>query len=287
MHIIGIKKFQERYKRLSNIPWNRQPSYEVCLMGVTQGVREITYVPKHLLDEEICMKALLANGQETLQYIPVEFQTSSFISRAINNRTDLFKNYRNLSDIVYLEMVKRNGKDLRKVPKHKRTEEIYLAAVKSSYFALYHIPKRVRNNINFYKICTEAVMSNPLAIGFIPMEYMYLDLCRYAIYNNPNTLDEIPIKHLMTILGSCSLEMMMNFIKHSGWVICYVPEKRRTEELCIIAFKNGYFHKHIFKYFFFRYSWFHKRCESLPLNPFYIGFKQLLKIRDIVLFSKN
>ena len=142
-------------------------------------------------------------------------------------------------------------KDLRFIPEHLKTKELYEIAVKQNGLALNYVPYKLRTN----ELCELAIKQNGKALQWIPDKYIDYNLCEMAVQQNGNSLYHVPKEYKTKEL--CELAVQQNgdalkwvlehlktkkicelAVQNNGYALRYVPMELRTEKLCKIAVKN-------------------------------------------------
>lgn len=131
----------------------REQTPEICMAAVQQNGLALTSVRKQT--PEICVAAIKQNV-DAMEYVKKDLRDqvkAALAKENIDVREPYAPNYGK-----YLEMVRRNGMQLRNVPEDAQTPEICLAAMQSSCFAF----RFVRNQTP--EICLAAVEKNGMLL---------------------------------------------------------------------------------------------------------------------------
>ena len=110
--------------------------------------------------------------------------------------------------------------DIRNIPESKRSETIYLAAVKENGYALKHVPEDKRTK----ELCLAAVKENGHAIRYVPEDQLSKEICLAAVTQNGYTLECVPE-------DKRSREICLAAVKETGDALNYVPDHLK-EDIC-------------------------------------------------------
>lgn len=119
-----------------------------------------------------------------------------------------------IQDISYkkwLEEIRRNGRNLRRVPAEFKTAELCLATVKHNGIALEHVPEKYKTR----ELCLIAIRQRGKALQFLPDEFVTKD-------------------------GLLESEFVITAVKSDWRILENIPYEYRTYEVCKAAM-NGSF----------------------------------------------
>ena len=208
-----------RGKMLKNI---KIGSYykELCLEAVKKNARNYHAVPEIFRDKEVCFafidqiekdtyfigdfdnlipKRLLSDDEVALKLIQKFWYAINHLPKEIVLKLD---------KAVFIDLAKRKGQVLSRIPKEKLDRDIILEGVKSQG-SLYKIPLEYID----YEVCYEAVKSEGTNLQYCPEQFKDKNLCLTAI-KSENRASE-----------------MKSYLQ-------YVPELVQDEELVLEAVKK-------------------------------------------------
>ncbi len=134
-NVYVIKKIGDKYK-----------SRELCINSVKISTfRALSYVPKNIIDQEICNLAIESNIRN-IEFVPKKFKTKDIIDRVIDF----------------------NGLCLKYIEKDLMNKEICEKAVMNNPLAIEYVPKKYKT----CEMCYKAVLKNASVIMFIPKEFL-------------------------------------------------------------------------------------------------------------------
>ena len=131
------------------------------------------------------------------------------------------------TEAICLAAVKESGQAVRFVPEDKGTEEIYLTAIRSGIY-LKFIPKGKRTEV----IYLAAVIEDGSNLTYIPEDKRTNAIYLAALAKTGYIIEQIP-KHKRTE------EMYLIAIRTYGSVLEFIPEEKRTEEMYLVAIKTS------------------------------------------------
>jgi hypothetical protein len=125
------------------------------------------------------------------------------------------------------ESLKKNGYNIKNIPKDVITHELFELALQSAIWII----KGAKNKFKTYKNCLYAVSGNGEILEHIPKEHITEEMVRAAVKNRNKSLKYIP-KHMIT------QEICKKAVKSNGENIQFVPEEFMSSELCLIAVQS-------------------------------------------------
>ena len=128
----------------------------------------------------------------------------------------------------WLDLVNRNGLELKNVPKKFKDYHLCHTAILEDGFALEFVPKELRD----YHLCSEAVDDDHEAIKSVPKKIIDYQLAHDSVINDGNMLRYVPRKLK-------DLKMCNNAIYDTMDAFKYVPKEFRTKEFCLESFDRG------------------------------------------------
>lgn len=108
----------------NDIP-NKFKTYELTSLAIKKGKTTLEYVPKKILDYNLCKLAIETKPLDNLSYIPEKYQTKELYEIAIN----------------------KNPYSLMYIPEKFKTYELCLDAVKKIKNTLEYVPEKFKNKI--------------------------------------------------------------------------------------------------------------------------------------------
>jgi len=199
----------------------------VCDTALDNNGLALQYVPKNLIDQEMCIKALSQNAL-ALQYVPKELINETIITFA------LFKNGLSLQFVpdmmksgVYSELaMKNNVYALQFVKEQQQTEEMILNAVEKDGLLLKYAFMKSK------EACMKAINNNKEAGNYIP-EYLENDndLIKYLMMEDLLKQNGMLLKDF----DNPSIEMCKIAVEQNCYALMYVSKETQTLELCILA----------------------------------------------------
>jgi hypothetical protein len=165
-----------------------------------------------------------------------------------------------------LEIVKKSGMKLNRIPKCHFTVELILIAVAQNGLALGYVPVKYHTN----KLCKIAVTQNGIAL-----RYVYIYMCTYelfliAVRQNPNMLEYITNHY------KCPESICCEAINMKSSLFRCIPIKYRTKKICYAALCDYTMRSAVGKYLNLPTTFFKWQTESLSRDQMY--FKNCLKI---------
>jgi hypothetical protein len=155
---------KHRYPVLRDIP-DIFKTPEICSRIVKRHPFEIRYVPDEFLSTEMCMEVVQEKMKDTLMHIPRKY---------INKEMCLHVLKTDPASFPYIPFVLRdedvclcafqNGVSIRKLPKDKLVEAMYLPSVQRDGHTLKCIP----HNMRTLEVCVAALKQNKAAIKYVP-----------------------------------------------------------------------------------------------------------------------
>ena len=129
------------------------------------------------------------------------------------------ENMNNETYLKYLEMVRKDGLNLMKVPSKYQTKEICIEALKQNGNAIVFIENQTP------EICLEAVKQNKIALQFVKNQTP--EICLAAVKRDGWTLQ---------FVKNQTPKICMEAVKQDGYALKYV--KNQTSEICLEAVKQ-------------------------------------------------
>ena len=130
-------------------------TYEDCFNAVDIDPLQIQFVPKSLMDKNLCNMAVYRKGSTAFNYIPEKYQSKPMVVHAIKNDETI--DYRNISskfmiDEVYYLLLKYNRIILNHVPEESRTPIMCMLAVYKDNYNYEFIPVDILNDENYKRV---------------------------------------------------------------------------------------------------------------------------------------
>ena len=133
----------------------------------------------------------------------------------------------------WLEKIKKDYKNFKKVPKELITEDFCLAAVqlKGKLFGspLQFVPKELKTKA----LCLAAVKNKAGALANVPKALLTEDICLAAVQADRN---EYVLKYVPEALQTEALCIVA--MRNNGRWLQYLPETHKTEAVCVAAVKQ-------------------------------------------------
>lgn len=282
---ILLAAVREEPETLGIIPVNKI-SMELCKAAVSQNAYAIRHVPDAFKNGEICELAYSINP-ETLKYIPYKHKTKEMFKKelffdaekvlkeipgkfiddetgyiAVSVKPESYnllpESLKKKSDII-LKTLSKDGRMLRNIPEGMQTEEMVVAALKTSGTAVLpfiriknkNIASEIQSAENLEAVrkfkeeiaekkitlkkatggktdkesLAKALDMNPYLLGEIKLQERTYDLCLKAVGLQPRTITEVPLKHRSAFL--CNMA-----VRKDAGVLEFIPYELRTEEVC-------------------------------------------------------
>jgi Domain of unknown function (DUF4116) len=227
---------------------------ELCRLAVKRDGTALEYVPEHKRNPELCRIAVEQHGW-ALRFVPEEYRTSELCRLAVEQNGEALeyvpKQY--ITPELCRLAVKRDGMTLDSVPKNKRTPELCRLAIEQDSQALQFVPEKHKT----YELCLIAIEQDGIALEYTPFKLISSradalqegssfankshggednktpEFYQLAIEQNGIALQFVPE-------NKRTLELCLLAIEQNGKALAYVPKEKRTSELCCIAIaQNG------------------------------------------------
>jgi len=128
------------------------------------------------------------------------------------------KNYNN-----HLELVRKNGYNLKDVPEIFKDEEMCITALENNENSIQFIPYDVLTE----KMCNIAIEFDGLTIKHIPVDFRTKKMWLSAFKNSPSVIKLMP-KSVIEILNE---ELVLEAINHNPHLYKFIPEHFKTKKL--------------------------------------------------------
>lgn len=213
---------------------------------------------------------------DELEFIPDEMKTSEMYEEIAKKHPKPFSLLNSIpsnliTPQIYIELVKKDGQILEKIPEEMKTKEICLEAIKNGG-KLKFVPKELRNseiyiyNINIFvnqaldadELDDEEELENGISkyfnnipaemksndfwkkligvngyfLKYVPEEIKTKDLCLEAVKKFPHSIEHIPKKFITS-------EFYLEIAKENGDILKRVPSEMISEQMCIEAVRNN------------------------------------------------
>jgi hypothetical protein len=151
----------------------------------------LEYVPRELVDYELCLAAVRSNGF-AIEHVPEKLLTPKLIDAALGQNASAIMDLPH--ELITPErarlVVAADGGNLRYVPESMRTEELCLLALEhdKDAFALSYIPEERLTP----EMCLRAVENDPMDLARIPERLRTVDVCVAAVRDTPWMLSAVP-----------------------------------------------------------------------------------------------
>jgi len=201
----------------------------------------LKFVPEEFVTEEMCLLAVQQCGYN-LHWAPLKFRTKELCEIALYHKFNGFDAipHKLLTEEWCYDGVVNGGKhfptvELSMIPEEYRSERVCLEAAKHDISAIHNVPEKHKTK----EFCLIAIKKLWRTIDEnkdrIPADYWNdEDFCMEAIKRNFHALHCVPDKIK-------TKEFCLEAFKyaHDGEFIKYVPKKHRTEELCVMALQKS------------------------------------------------
>lgn len=168
----NIQKCERNGLELKNIPENER-TRELCEVAVKKTSEALRYVPKKLLDVDMCILAVYKKNriyEQGLKYVPDAF------------REDVL--FRINKDKIL------HGKKFKNIPKKEKTKQLCEFAVEFDYKNIEFVPNRFRTK----KLIAAAITSSIKALDYLVEDDEILDLYVIAAKKTAKSYYYMPLK---------------------------------------------------------------------------------------------
>jgi hypothetical protein len=156
----------------------------------------------------------------------------------------------------YLNSLDNNANYIGNIPKKFKTYELCLKAIDNGCYYLHYIPGHHRT----YELCFKSLKHIYDGFKYVPYEHKDLNMCKEAFKYFDIDENDIPKKFR-------SYEFYLNIVKEKPLRLRAVPDRFKTEILCLIAYKKYYSIKRIDHYAFYKIEdFFPKKFKNKELK---------------------
>lgn len=155
----------------------------------------------------------------------------------------------------WLDLVRRNGNELKCIPTPFVTRQLCLEAVKNNGEAIEYVPRKFLTE----DICMEAVKSDGLVLYRVPMAMRTRDVCMAAVKSKGWTINAVPsglVTPEMCVEATkndaaafrclepsqITEDVCVELVRHDGMWLREVPEQLRTQRVVQVAMDNTEFY---------------------------------------------
>ena len=179
---------------------------KAALAAVRWDGHNIEYVPREMLDDEICRVAIEQDGEAVMHLRHTRFLTYD----------------------LCLAAVRQTGHALMKIPGEFVDEAICLAAVRNTPFALYFVPEGMHTR----EMCFSAVEKNGGMLKDVPPRLRSREMCHAAVETCGRAIHAVP-DHLkdqtLCRLAFRDREVCLEALRIDQGLMTFVPPNLRTE----------------------------------------------------------
>lgn len=192
-----------KYQKLRCLP-KKNRTMERCLAAVAYSWTELKYVPEHNKSEEIC-ECALEQSLGAIAFLPAALITKEIAAKAVMNSVEIMaeaeeKECRILWPIEYVPKRMLSKKLVRlsasisadsvlNLPERFITKEIALSIVQKNGLSLRRLPDIYKTDDS---VINAALLSDPGALRFVPVEKKTYELCNTVFTANPEFAYEHP-----------------------------------------------------------------------------------------------
>ena len=160
------------------------------MLAVKSNGTSLEYIPDDYINEQMVLSAVGKKDNKIryydrypIAYVPKKYRTHdvnvmsvSNYPLSIENISFLRKDYIELAELA----VEGNGEAIKYVEERFRSKKMYLAALKTYPMAIYFMPKEYIT----YEICEKCFADDYRTFKFFPSKYITEEMCLYLINNN-------------------------------------------------------------------------------------------------------
>jgi hypothetical protein len=172
-------------------------------------------VPEELRTEKVCINALKYSFANSINYVPNDILSESFLSKRIRSTKKAIEVVKNVNDAF-----------LRFIPSSLKNSDVCIASVIANPNNFKYLPDSFIDE----KFLMDMVLINGELLKFVPPHLKTRELCQKAFKQNKNALRYFP-ENLIT-LDDCK-----KYIK-VAWEISYIPKKFLSASLLALGIRS-------------------------------------------------
>jgi len=255
-------KFGEIYKMLIKYdPFNiifckeDQITYEDYKSAVIRDSTVLSIKPiKSYMTKEVCDIAFKVNPT-LINCFPEQFVTEEMCKHVLESYGSFHISKRLSTPELVKSSIHKNGSNISELPESERSNELLDIALRTYGLALQYYKEEDRT----YERCVVAVLNDGTALAHVPLKFRDLNMCKLAVKSKGCMLKFVPVDlqpQLYDIaLSADGCERVSKMIPESeltkervelalnkgdkAFYLSYIPEKWKTEELCMKAIEKG------------------------------------------------
>ena len=211
-----------------NMVKRSEQTEEMVYNAVVHGKACLGYVASEFKTDNIIYFAVKENGLN-IQYVPKKQMSDELSLMAVRGTGEALEYIDSPSDEMCLEAVKNKGSMLEKIPDYRKTYEMCLEAVKNDGSALKYVPHKFLTE----ELCLIAFNSSgskySIYLRNVPQELRTDAVVEAALKHNGANIEYV---------SNPKPEWLMMAVEENGYVLKYIQDKMKTNELCKRAVEN-------------------------------------------------